>query len=107
MSLRGLLLALILILPAAVLLAFVPRGLREVPTDRIIVRYWEKWAGVEAVAIRQIVDEFNRTVGAERGIWVDLHAVSNVDERMLIATAGGDPPDVAGLYDRYVAQFAA
>lgn len=107
MSIRGVLLALILIVPAAALLAFGPRGLREVPGDRVVIRYWEKWAGIEAAAMRSIVDDFNRTDGAARGLWVDLHAVSNVDERMLIATAGGDPPDIAGLYDRYVAQFAA
>ncbi len=104
---RALILLIVLILPAAALLLLGPRGQRDMPADRVVVRYWEKWAGVEAASIRAIVQDFNQTEGKERGIWVDLHAVSNIDERMLIATAGGDPPDLAGLYDRYVAQFAA
>lgn len=107
MNVRSLSFSLFLILPAAVLLAFGPRPSVEVETDRIVVRYWEKWSGVEFQAIRRIVDRYNETTGRTDGIWVDLHAISNVDERMLIATAGGDPPDVAGLYDRYIPQFAA
>lgn len=107
MTLRNQLIAALLILPAALLLAFGPRGVREAPADRVVIRYWEKWAGVEAVPIRAIVKRFNETEGARHNIWVDWHTVSNIDERMLIATAGGDPPDVAGLYDRYIPQFAA
>jgi multiple sugar transport system substrate-binding protein len=103
---RGLLLFLLLGTPALALLAFGPRGEVNVPPGRTVVRYWEKWTGVEALAMRRIVDRFNRTVGAEQNIWVDYNAVSNVDQRMLIATAGGDPPDVAGLYDHVVPKFA-
>jgi ABC-type glycerol-3-phosphate transport system substrate-binding protein len=107
MNVRSIILACVLGLPAAGLLALGPRGAREAPPGQVVVRYWEKWAGVEALAIRDIVDEFNAAEGRRRGIWIDLHNVSNVDERMLIATAGGDPPDIAGLYDRYIPQFAA
>jgi ABC-type glycerol-3-phosphate transport system substrate-binding protein len=71
-----------------------------------VVRYWEKWTGVEAQAMQRIVDRFNETIGAEEGIWVEYNAVSNVDQRTLIATAGGDPPDIAGLFDYAVPQFA-
>jgi len=96
----------LLVVPAALLLAFGPRGAVDVPPGRVVVRYWEKWTGSEEVPIRRIVGEFNRTVGAERGIWVELVAVSNVAQRTLIATAGGDPPDIAGLYDWIVPQYA-
>ena len=106
MNIRGMLIILILGLPALALLALGPRGRRDVPTDRVILHYWEKWSGVEARAMQKIVDHFNETVGAEQGIWVEYCSVSNVDQRMLISTAGGDPPDVAGLFDYIVPQFA-
>jgi ABC-type glycerol-3-phosphate transport system substrate-binding protein len=70
------------------------------------VRYWDKWAGLEGDAIRQLVDRFNRTEGAARGIWVDYNAISSIEQKLLIATAGGDPPDVAGLVDPRVPQYA-
>jgi ABC-type glycerol-3-phosphate transport system substrate-binding protein len=106
MSARALLCLTVLGLPAAGLIVLGPRGQRDVPTGRVVVRYWEKWTGVEGAAVERIVQRFNQTVGAERGVWVDYNAVSDVDKRMLIATAGGDPPDVAGLFDHIVAQYA-
>lgn len=56
--------------------------------------------------MQRIVDEFNATVGAQRGLWVDYNALGDVDKRMLIAAAGGDPPDVTGLPDRFIAAYA-
>lgn len=96
----------VLILPAAALLAFGPRGRTTAPTDRVLVRYWEKWAGVEGVAIQDLVAKFNDTEGRARNVFVEYNAVSNIEQRLLIATAGGDPPDVAGLVDSRVAQYA-
>ena len=107
MTLRGALLLLLLGAPAVGLLAFGPRGRVDAPRERTIIHYWEKWTGVEGRAMQRIVERFNKTVGAERNIWVQYVPVSNVDQRTLIATAGGDPPDVAGLFDHIVPQFAA
>jgi multiple sugar transport system substrate-binding protein len=106
MNVRTIILLIVLGLPAAVLLAFGPRGQVNVPPGRTVVRYWEKWTGVEAQVMQRIVERFNETVGAAQGIWVDYNAISNVDQRMLIATAGGDPPDLAGLFDYIVPQYA-
>ncbi|MBN2445505.1 MAG: extracellular solute-binding protein [Phycisphaerae bacterium] len=103
---RGTILLIILGLPAAALLLFGPRGQVDVPPGRTVVHYWEKWSGTEAQVMQTIVNEFNQTVGAKQNIWVDYNSVSNVDQRMLIATAGGDPPDVAGLFDYIIPQFA-
>lgn len=83
------------------------RGEAGPPAGRVVVTYWEKWTGREAQQMRQIVDEFNRTVGAEKGIWVQYLSISGVDRRTLVATAAGVPPDVAGLWDIQVPQFAA
>ncbi len=106
MNLRGAVLLLLLGLPAAGLLVFGPRGAVNVPPGRTVIRYWEKWTGVEAQAMQRLVDRFNATAGAEQNIWVEYNAVSGIEQRLLIATAGGDPPDVAGLFDYLVPQFA-
>jgi ABC-type glycerol-3-phosphate transport system substrate-binding protein len=106
MNIRTMIPAIVLGGPAILLLAFGPRGHVDVPTGRTVVRYWEKWTGVEGAAMQRIVDRFNATVGAGQGIWVDYNALGDVDKRMLVATAGGDPPDVAGLPDRFVPPYA-
>jgi len=105
-TLRGTLIFLLLVLPALALLAFGPRQARHVPSDRTVIRYWEKWTGVEGAVMKRSVAEYNQTQGVEDGIWVEYLAVSNVDQRTLVAVAGGDPPDLAGLYDHIIAQFA-
>lgn len=106
MNTRAVILLVVLGLPAVGLLAFGPRGQVDVPRDRVLIRYWEKWTGVEALVMQRIIERFNATIGAEKKIWIEYNAVSNVDQRMLVATAGGDPPDLAGLFDHAVPQFA-
>ncbi len=54
-----------------------------------------------------IVDDFNNTVGKEKGIWVNFVSMSQIDRKTLISTAAGVPPDVAGLWDTQVLQFAS
>ena len=106
MNIRGAILLIVLGVPAVALLALGPRGRYGIPPGRTVVRYWEKWTGVEGQVMQEVVDRFNATVGAEHGIWVEYNAVSSIEQRTLIATAGGDPPDVAGLYDYVVPQYA-
>ena len=92
---------------AAGLLAFGPRAGGDVPRGRVVVDYWEKWTGTEGAAIRGIADDFNATVGKDKGIYVRCLSTSGVDQKTLISTAGGVPPDIAGLWDLNVSQFAA
>ena len=73
---------------------------------RVVITYWEKWAGDDAAAMQRIVDEFNGTVGRRKGIYVQYLSMPNVDQKTLVATAAGVPPDVAGLWNTQVAQFA-
>ena len=100
----GLLLAIVL-----GLLIFGPRdfGHAKSPKGFTEVTYWEKWTGNEAAQMQLIVDDFNKTVGREKNIFVKFLTISNIEERTLAATAAGVPPDVAGLTDEQIAQFAA
>ncbi len=89
------------------ILFFGPRPISTAPPGRIHVQYWEKWTGLEGEQMKDIVDEFNRTVGAEKGIWVDFISMSQIDRKTLVSTAAGAPPDVAGLWDAQVLEYAS
>ena len=80
-------------------------GCQRVPADagRVTVRYWEKWSGDEAAAMQAVVDQFN---ASQDRIFVEFLSMSNVDRKTLVATAGGDPPDVVGLWLQNVYSFA-
>ena len=77
------------------------------PPGFVVVRYWEKWVGPEAEQMRLIVDDFNNSVGKEKHIYVQYLSMSNIDQKTLVAIAAGVPPDVAGLWDQQVSQYAA
>lgn len=62
---------------------------------RIVIKYWEKWNGFEADAMRSVVDNFN---ASQSRIFVEYSSVSQIDRRLMLATAGGVPPDVAGIW---------
>jgi len=61
----------------------------------VVIRYWEKWTGFEADAMREIVDDFN---SSQSRIFVEYSSVSQIDRRLTLAIAGGVPPDVAGIW---------
>jgi ABC-type glycerol-3-phosphate transport system substrate-binding protein len=105
-SIKSLVIALLLA-GTAWLLIFGPRQGRSLPADRVIVDYWEKWSGAEEAQMRRIVDEFNRTDGAQKHIFVRYSSMATVYQRTLVATAAGVPPDIAGLFDFNLVQFAA
>ena len=70
---------------------------------RITVVYWEKWTSFEAETMQSVVDAFNNS---QSKITVKMLNISGVGEKTLIAVAGGDPPDIAGLWGANVAQYA-
>lgn len=75
------------------------------PVDhRTIVTFWEKWSRHEAAAMQRIVDQFNLS---QDRIFVNMVSMSQINQKLLIATAGGDPPDVAGLFASQIGPFAA
>jgi multiple sugar transport system substrate-binding protein len=98
----------IFILGAALLLAFGPKSIKVPPGSegRTVITYWEKWTGAEADSMQVIVNHFNDTVGKEKNIFVQYLSISTVDQKTLVATASGIPPDIAGLWAEDVAQFA-
>ena len=63
--------------------------------SRVTIKYWEKWTGFEAEAMRKVVDDFN---ASQKRIFVNFSSVSQIDRKLMLATAGGVPPDVAGLW---------
>ncbi len=112
-ALKSVLRNLVLILMGTVaigLLVFGPRqGGRDtqLPDDVVIVDYWEKWTGQEGQQLRDIVDQFNRTVGKEKKIFVRCVSTSQISQKTLIATAAGVPPDITGIWDNAIPQLAA
>jgi ABC-type glycerol-3-phosphate transport system substrate-binding protein len=74
---------------------------------RVVVRYWEKWTGTEAEQMQVIVNDFNNTVGKQKGIYVEYLSMSNVNQKTLVSTAAGVPPDVAGIWQNNLPQFAS
>ena len=70
---------------------------------RVIVSYWEKWTGFEDDAMQAVVDDFNRS---QNRIFVEKLATSMIDRKAMLATAGGNPPDIAGLWSANMPDFA-
>jgi ABC-type glycerol-3-phosphate transport system substrate-binding protein len=73
------------------------------PDGRIHLSYWEKWSGSEEYAIQRVVDQFNQS---QDRIFVDYLSVGDITRKTILATAGGDPPDIAGLYLNDMCSFA-
>jgi len=77
------------------------------------VSYWEKWNGFEGEAMDAVVADFNalELAHAKRDpnyapIEVEKVTVSKLEQKLLIAIAGGNPPDLAGNYSFTVAAYA-
>jgi ABC-type glycerol-3-phosphate transport system substrate-binding protein len=92
---------------AGIFLAFAAAGCREsAPPEqrgRTVIRYWEKWTGAEAGAMRAVVDDFN---ASQDRIFVDYSPISNTEHKLMLATAGGVPPDVCGVWGLDVPVYA-
>ena len=67
-----------------------------------MIEYWEKWPGFEGEAMQRVVDDFN---ASQNRIFVRKLTVSRMDQKMMLATAGGVPPDIAGLWAMYLTSY--
>jgi multiple sugar transport system substrate-binding protein len=64
-------------------------------SDRTVeVTLWTTWAGFEKEAFDSIVEDFNDSQG---DVSVRCLNVSQLEQKLLLATAGGNPPDLAAL----------
>ena len=69
---------------------------------RVVVEYWEKWTAYEGDAIAAVVEDFNRS---QDRIFVRRLTVSKMDQKLILATSGKNPPDVAGLWNTYLPAY--
>ncbi len=65
--------------------------------------YWEKWTGHEGEAMLEIVERFNR---AQDRITVRYFATASIEQKAMVAIAGGNPPDVLGLWSYSLPAYA-
>jgi len=77
------------------------------------ITYWEKWTGFEGEAMDSVIDDFNASEVARAKanpnyapIEVEKVTISKIEQKLLIAIAGGNPPDLAGHYSFSVAAYA-
>jgi ABC-type glycerol-3-phosphate transport system substrate-binding protein len=106
LSIRQFILGLLLVIPGIWVLLAPPVGRRDLPPGTVIVEYWEKWTGVEGEQMRQLVNAYNATRGREKGIYVNYISMSAIDRKTLVSTAGGAPPDIAGLWANQIPQYS-
>lgn len=76
---------------------------RQAKPNRVTVVYWEKWTGAEGREMGKVVDAFNKS---QDRIFVKYLSISGVDSKTMLATSGGNPPDVAGIWLDQVCQFS-
>lgn len=65
--------------------------------------YWEKWTGFEEEAMRDIVNRFN---ASQTRIVVEYVHMTDIRTKLLLATSGGNPPDVAGFFPDMMIKYA-
>ncbi|HYQ46874.1 MAG TPA: ABC transporter substrate-binding protein [Polyangiaceae bacterium] len=77
------------------------------------ITYWEKWTGFEGEAMDAVVADFNalelahaKSDPAYVPIEVEKVTISKLEQKLLIAIAGGNPPDLAGNYSFAIAAYA-
>lgn len=82
---------------------FGPRAARTAPHGRVVLNYWEKWTGQEGSAMQRVVNAFNES---QDRIWVQYFSMSPIDQKAMISIAGGDPPDLLGLWNFSIPAFS-
>lgn len=70
---------------------------------RLIISYWEKWTGFESDAMQAVVDDFN---ASQTNLFVQMLSISQIDRKLMLATAGGNPPDLAGIWASNICDFS-
>ncbi|MDK2971992.1 MAG: multiple sugar transport system substrate-binding protein [Candidatus Sumerlaeota bacterium] len=76
---------------------------KQAGTERVHVVYWEKWADEEQAAMEELVDRFNRS---QDRILVEYVQVTDIRGKLLLATIGHNPPDVAGVFAETILKYS-
>ncbi|MFI4861775.1 MAG: extracellular solute-binding protein [Phycisphaerales bacterium JB063] len=76
---------------------------RYTPDGRLILSYWEKWTGSEGDAAQAVVDAYN---ASQDRVFVKRTTISDMQNKLMLATAGGNPPDIAGTWSWVVIPYA-
>lgn len=84
-------------------IALGPRGGRERSDGRLVLDYWEKWTGLEGRAMQRVVEEYNQS---QSRIFVRYFSTNAIDQKTQVAIAGGNPPDIVGLWNYNVPAYA-
>lgn len=93
-----------LILPLAASLFFGCTDRQTRTSDgRLHLKYWAVWSGFELAAMQSVVDLFNES---QDKLFVELLSISQLERKLLVATAGGNPPDIASLGYEFLPYFA-
>jgi len=69
----------------------------------VVIQYWEKWTGFESDAMQSVVDDFN---ASQNRIRVEYSSIGELDRKFMMATAGGVPPDVSGIWGSRLPVYA-
>ncbi len=78
-------------------------GEERTQDGRIVIDYWEKWQGFEKDAMAAVVEKYN---ASQDKVFVRYVSQSQIDRKLLLATAGGNPPDVAGFWSHTIMAYA-
>ncbi len=79
------------------------KGDERTSDGRLIIDYWEKWTGFEDDAMQAVIDDFN---ASQNRLFVKKLTVGEIERKAGCAPAGGDPPDVAGVYSGTITGFS-
>lgn len=78
-------------------------GKKDESQGRTVVNVWPGWAGFERSALDSIVDDFNQS---QDRILVKTLTMSEIEKKLLLAVAGGHPPDLVRLPTFYLPPYA-
>ncbi|MDQ8202278.1 ABC transporter substrate-binding protein [Pelagicoccus sp. SDUM812003] len=70
---------------------------------RVIVTLWTSWTGTERAGIDAVVDDFNTS---QDSLFIRCLNITDPNTKIMLATAGGNPPDIAIMSNQYIPAYA-
>ncbi|EDY82356.1 Bacterial extracellular solute-binding protein, putative [Verrucomicrobiia bacterium DG1235] len=69
---------------------------------RTIVTLWTSWAGTERAGIDSVIADYN---ASQDRIFVRSLNITDPQTKIMLATAGGNPPDIAIMNNQFIAPY--